>query len=557
MNEHSDALNAGTGFQFLVPAGQVDFSDPALQSALAAQWDTNLTGFTEQGMVGNPWNATNASPITNYFNPKITPIPQGTPTVPITWSVFPNRINYYCSNLNQQERYSLADTGYMTDGKTSFPQITNPCTQASVLFGPYGPRGWQDEYCEWSITRDLNGNITRIDFTCESPEYWNTLWMIDPGQVLTIYQNTLNKPQIQLADLYLSDANKNPVIDPSTGRPLYNPLNIWNAGTVSTASQGGAMHLTSTPNTLQTDIGLANAATIQRIGGNVDPDELICCAQFGQPKRNSDPHIGQAVNQDIANELTISLCNPPGLYMQLPDFSQYTFPQGTTYSDYYKIIRGNETVYDQYGEKLPGNFILHAVFEAPPGHSIQEVTINKGGTPVPLTWAGQIAETINNQIVAYGLSASVPAQMACVGDMAVNFAGPMQLFHAAVFNAMANQPVPNPVNMPMTLISNSTMIAPMINQGVNAVPMMLTCTTVTTDPLPQVTFDNQEVTAQVTGFANFQYAVPGNSYPSACTVLFLSVSVTANAQTGLTNLYITNSQQAQAAPMPALINIIA
>jgi hypothetical protein len=557
-NEVPVTSELATSFQFFLPATQVDFPDDAAKQALLAdQWDTNLTGFTEQGMVGNPWNASYASPIINYFNPKTTPIPAGTPTVPITWFVFPNRINFYCANLGQQDIYSLADTGYMQDGKTSFPEITNPCTQDKVLFGPYGPRGWQDEYCEWSITKDSNGNITRIDFTCESPEYWNTLWMIDPEQVLAIYQSTLNKPQIQLSDLYLTDANNNPVIDPSTGRPLYNPLNIWNSGTVSTVTQGGAMHLTSTPNTLQTDIGLANAATIQRKSGNANPDTLICCAQFGQPKRNSDPHIGQSVNKDVASGLAISLCNPPGLYMQLPDFSQYKFPAGTTYSDYYKIVRGTETLNDENGDPLPGNFILHAVFEAPAGHTIQEVSINKNGTYVPITWAGQISETINNQIVAYGLKATAPTPMPCVGNLSVNFAGPLQLFHASVFNAMNAEAISNPVGMAMSLVSNSTMIAPIVKAGTTSVDMVLTCTTVTTSPLPTVSFDNPGIKVEVTGFENTQYAVPGNSYPSPCVALYLTVSVAANAAVGLANLYLTNSGQSASAPMPALINIIA
>ncbi|MFT3909321.1 MAG: hypothetical protein QM737_07855 [Ferruginibacter sp.] len=555
-------VTTGTGFQFLLPAEQVDFPTNAqAQQQLVTLWNRNLNTFTQQGMTGGPWNTTNASPITNYFNPLATPIPEGTPTVAIQWTVFPNRVNYYCGNagISQQNIYSLADTGYETDKQTSFPQITNPCTQAASPYGPYGPRGWQDEYCEWSITYDDDGNITRIDFTCESPEYWNSLWMIDPQQVLQIYQDTLGKPQIQLSDLYLTDANNNPIIDPSTGNPIYNPLNKWNCGTLSTATQGGAMHLTSTPNTIQTDICLANAATILRTSGNSDPNALLCCAQYGQPMRNSDPHIGQSVNKDVATGLTISLCNPPGLYMLLPDFSKYTFPAGTTSSDYYTIVRGNETLTDQYGNQLPGNFILHAVFQAPPGFTIQQVLINKNGQDFPITWAGQIAETINNQIVAYGITAPAPTPMACVGNPTSQntFANPLQLFQQNVFNAMSSYVVPNPVNVPMTLVSNSTLIAPTLQQGSTNVPMVLTCATTNTSPLPLVTFDgDNDISATVVSTSNITYAVPGNSYPSECTVLVLSVNVTQNAQTGLRNLYITNSGQPMSLPMPALLNII-
>jgi len=87
-----------------------------------------------------------------------------------------------------------------------------------------------DEYCEWSVTRDANGNIIRIDFVCENPEYWNTLWMISPETVRSLYEQTLNfqvpadqQITITLEDLYLNDPQTGqPVIDPSTGRPVYN-----------------------------------------------------------------------------------------------------------------------------------------------------------------------------------------------------------------------------------------------------------------------------------------------------------------------------------------------
>lgn len=275
---------ANSGFVFWTPAHQQDFSnDPAKQDLLNERWNTNLNAFIQQGITGNPWNATNSSNITNYFNPLTTPIPSGSAPQQITWPAFPGRPSQYNTQdnwgLTADQILQLGDTGYYGNNQT-FPNITtNPCTQESesLPYGPYGPRGWQDEYCEWSVTRNSKGQIVRVDITCENPEYWNTLWMVDPNKVLQLYQQTLGKSQIQLKDLYLTDKSGNPVIDPSTGRPAYNPLNKWNSGPVSNDSQGGAMHLTSTPNTLQTEIGLACAATIQRQGyGPGDPNGLIC-----------------------------------------------------------------------------------------------------------------------------------------------------------------------------------------------------------------------------------------------------------------------------------------
>src|SRR5262249_19256063 len=73
-----------------------------------------------------------------------------------------------------------------------------------------------------------------------------------------------NRVRVARADLELSDPKTGkPVIDPSTGAAAYNPLNKWNRGTVSARgganASGGAVHLTSTPNTLQTELVSAAA----------------------------------------------------------------------------------------------------------------------------------------------------------------------------------------------------------------------------------------------------------------------------------------------------------
>src|SRR5262249_15068957 len=160
-------------------------------------------------------------------------------------------------------------TGFYTDNsgkRVSFQQIpATLCPQADwdgtlKTFGPYGPRGWLDEYCEWSVARDAMNNILRVDFACENPEYWYSLWAVDPETVRSIYETTLNagvppnrQISVSLNDLVLMNQGK-PVIDPQTGRPAYNPLNRWNSGpfAVRIGSQpsftGGVMHLTSTPN---------------------------------------------------------------------------------------------------------------------------------------------------------------------------------------------------------------------------------------------------------------------------------------------------------------------
>lgn len=552
-----------TNFQFWPPANQQDFSnDPQKQQALINQWNTNLNGFIQQGMAGNPWNSTNASGITNYFNPLTTPIPDDAIVTPIQWNAFPGRIAYYFPQLSDTDILSLGDTGRMTSGK-SFPDITkDPCTGKPVQnpFGPFGPRGWQDEYCEWAVTRDTSGRITRIDFTCENPEYWNSLWMIDPYKVLQLYQQTLGKSQITLQDLYLKNANGQPVIDPSTGRPAYNPLNIWNAGPFSTSTGGGAMHLTSTPNTLQTEIGLATSATLGRKCGSSDFNNLICCAKYGQPHRNSDPNIGGNTNTLVGAGMTVTLTNPPGLYIQMPDFSQYVTPDKTDASTFWRIERGTATLNDSKGNPLPGNFILHAVFEVPQGkgYTVSDITI--GGQKI--AWGGQVARTINMHIVATAFTAKAPPLLDCVGSPTTSFAQPLQLFHATVFNAMNGTNIPNPMGQPMTLVSNSTLIAPIAKQG-TFIELVLTCDTLNSNFSPQnpttwpsVTFDSADITAKVVAAKQVSYAVPGNSYPGSYWALTLAVAISKQARTGLRSVFVTNPGQQTSTPMPALLNVI-
>jgi hypothetical protein len=540
-------------FQFWTPAHWLDFGQGTpQQAALDMLWNSNLNAFTNQGIAGNPWNMPNASGITNYFNPLDTVMPPGTALVQIQWGAFPGRISAYNPTLTQTQLLQLADTGYMTVNgqQQTFPNIKDGCTGKVEPYGPYGPRGWQDEYCEWSVRRDPStGKILRVDIVCENPEYWNSLWFVDPNAVLTAYQRYLGKPQIKLQDLYLTDAQGNPVKDPFTGNPAYNPLNKWNSGPASTDTSGGAMHLTSTPNTLQTEIGLASAATIQRTQYNyTNPNGLICCAQYGQIYRNSDPHIGAQTNGKVMTGLTVTLANPPGLYIQEPtNWSVYTFPEGDQ-TDWWTIARGYLSIDDQNGQQMPGNYILHAVFAPPSGskYTVSDVLINGQ----PINWGGQIVQTFQMQIVAAGFSATVPPQVGCTTDSGgPNFDQPLQLLHAAIFTAMNSTNIPNPVGQTMTLLSNSVLIPPSVRAG-QTYQMVLTAALVSLEKPAAVTFDGGGITAQVTGAIQINYAVPGNTYPGPATALSINVNIPSAAQPGLYGVSINGGP-----PMPGLIRV--
>jgi hypothetical protein len=540
-------------FQFRTPANIQDFKEnPSKQKILVDLWNTNLNGFIQQGMLGNPYNATNVPATTNYYNP----IDSNPPSSPanVQWLAFPGRLAYNFPAATADQLNEMADTGVMP-GQIS----NNPCgTGTSAPYYPYGPRGWQDEYCEWSVTRNSSGKITRIDFTCENPEYWNSLWQIDPAKVLSLYQSILGKPQITLADLSVPG-----ITDPVSGGPVYNPLNIWNSGPVSSLVQGGAIHLTSTPNTLQTEIGLASSATVQRnnppgtTGNTSWPsaqyNDLLCDAQYGQKHRNSDPNIGGTVNIFVTKGFVVTLADPPGLYIQQPDFSSYETPDNADASKFWSVVRGSETLNDQNGNPLPGNFILHAVFEVPSDKDYTVSDIEIAGKHI--TWASQVAATFKMQIVASAYKGTVPKGYDAVGNTSSQntFPQPLQLFNKEYFMAFYKTQVPNPSNFPIPLLSNSTYVPPVLKPSTQNLQMVLTCSSFAEGTT--VAFDDPNITAVVNSSQQIFYAVPGNSMPGYYTALFITVSVGADAQPGMHGIILLKPGQQTGVPMPALLKV--
>src|SRR5581483_1753409 len=209
-------MSASQGYQYHVfnaPAYQAQKDlqgQPDLLQLFMQEWTRNVNGWTQQAIAGG-------SPL--YYNQLDVVIPNSAAVAdPVLWPAFPQRLaqfygqgsspaNPYNYPMNasadptKPELYHIADMGCLPNGDVLPPiphwgcicQWTPPycnnqdywsCPQTQfITYGPYGPRGWMDEYCEWCVTRDQNGKIIRIDFVCENPEYWNTLWMVSPETV--------------------------------------------------------------------------------------------------------------------------------------------------------------------------------------------------------------------------------------------------------------------------------------------------------------------------------------------------------------------------------------
>ena len=393
--------------QFAPPANQKDLTGTE-QTRLEQQWSGNVNRWTETAIVGDPWTSLNDQNRGYYYNPLVSDVANGPVSKVIAWTAFPNRILTYFPNATFLQQMGYAE-GLHEDGSYGPPPDLD-----GKPYGPPGPRGWQDEYCEWIAVRDASGNITQVDFTCENPEYWFSLWRQDQSRVLELYRELIS-PDVQLADLYLLDSDGHAVIDRSTGLAAYSPVNKWN-NQLSATGQTGVVHLISPPNTLGAEIYLAAAATLLRDQGGqpvTDPDALIRCSKYGQPGRNSDPHIGASVNNIVASGgLVVSLQDPVGLYLQSPDFSSYllpfdpNLPADADVSECWQILRGHAR-----GANDNCDFILHARFGIPErwtkaGVSFGVSDIQIGGNPIQ--FGAQITQTFQVALRGLALPTTLP-----------------------------------------------------------------------------------------------------------------------------------------------------
>lgn len=377
-------------FTFGSPGFQNEFGPGEEQKAqlLRSRWHQDMNRLTERIIQNEPWNFTNQPTLTHYFNPATTEVPAGAPSVPISWTAYPNRIKFAFPKASRQEHWKYADNG------TPDPN-----------FEPKGYRGWQDEYAEWSVTRNPQGKITKISFTSETREYWYALWDVDPNTVLRLYKQLVSE-QVKLEDLYLRDKSGKPIIDPQTKRPAYDELNKWNRTTT-----GGLAHLIGEFNSLQGAMFLGAQSTMVRqdAKGNpiVDPSQLVNCGLHGTPNRNSDPFIGALVNDLVRLGVKVTLKNPVGIYLQEPNFRVFQLPPNAPASakpsDYWKVIRGRKR---QAGEGY--DWILHAVYEVPPalGFTVSDISISG----FPIEYGAQMAETLQVAVIGQGIPQDRPSR---------------------------------------------------------------------------------------------------------------------------------------------------
>jgi hypothetical protein len=213
----------------------------------------------------------------------------------------------------------------------------------------------QNEYCEWHVTRNAAGKITKVVFVTESPEYWEKLWTVERLTVVALYQNLVS-PAVVEADLRVAGPGS-----------AYNKFNHWN-------TTDGIMHLIQSINTLSAALGLAQDSI--HTGMAHDNYET---APPGL-RTSVDPRVKFDIGALARKPLSITLREPIGLYMTGYDDTGWTKPDGSLVDNYWNIVRGS-----------PGQ-ILRLEYQVPPGTGFVVGDIRIGGRRIE--WGGQIAEHV-------------------------------------------------------------------------------------------------------------------------------------------------------------------
>lgn len=311
------------------------FDPPALLDDLTAEqtteWSSLISGMIDDGL--------ETYPETRFFNPTVVPVGPDFQQKDIGWAAFPRLVQL--DAVSDDERWKTADS----------------------------TRDLQDEYCEWSVSRDPSGKVTRVTFTCEGPEYWEFLAAHNPDLVVSLYREHVDAA-VQRRDLFTPEGN-------------YDPRNQWNSTT-----HGGAMHLVQANNDLGAQVDIAVRSTVVRnINGRIltQPQELIHCGQYGNAERHSDPHIGAEVNAMARLDAAITLANPVGLYIEGFSPVGWETPDGSDPVDYWRVTRGR------------GGYAVRAVYEVPSerAFSVGDIAINGQ----PIRYGAQIADFIRIKLV--------------------------------------------------------------------------------------------------------------------------------------------------------------
>lgn len=166
---------------------------------------------------------------------------------------------------------------------------------------------YQDEYVEWHTTTKDN-KVTRITFTTEFPEYYQSLATIGVDGLIAAIQNTIQGANPTIEELFGREFNPKTASPQERSNKFRKNIqsNPWNNG------QKGILCLTQNTNTAEALFGLMGFCA--ELKSNLPPSEV--CGNVGGacvPGRNSDPAVCQAAQNLVRNAHCLSLQDPFGI----------------------------------------------------------------------------------------------------------------------------------------------------------------------------------------------------------------------------------------------------
>jgi hypothetical protein len=168
--------------------------------------------------------------------------------------------------------------------------------------------GYQDEYVEWLVERDANGNIKRITFTTEFPEYYEGLAAIGKEALIAGVGDAIPHANPTQAELFGAAFDPDSATSGARQRQfvLHLPNNPWQNG------EKGILCLQQRSNTLGALFNLVGRCAILLPGSSASACSNASKGACG-PDRNSDPAVCTAAQEIRRANRVLSLQDPVGI----------------------------------------------------------------------------------------------------------------------------------------------------------------------------------------------------------------------------------------------------
>jgi hypothetical protein len=225
----------------------------------------------------------------------------------------------------------------------------------------------QHEYLEWHVERDGAGQIVKVTFTTETPEYWQLLAAAEPDVVLALYREFFGAA-VRRAHLFDS-------------RGRYKPENVWN-------TERGIVHYVMSINGIAPLLQAEeDTPVVRRALDNYDALPLVFAG--GTPLFTSaDARFSLDIGVLSRQGLSVTVREPVGLYMIEWDDTGFTKPDGKPVDNYWRVVRGTPEAALRLEYAVP----------ASEGFTVGDIRI--GGRPI--RYGGQLAEHVT--VMAAGLA---------------------------------------------------------------------------------------------------------------------------------------------------------